>query len=118
MVKAAEILNKIVDRQDFRDQKEVDHLLKICREDPDFKQPFILLKNYQPDFFNSEFWKRGEDFEQVSKELFDCYYGNTSLVESTQKQKSQLTPNEIQDSYITQRKAIELYLMKPKETFI
>jgi hypothetical protein len=74
MVISPIVFNNIVQKKDFKDQKDIDYLIQICKAYPSFKLPYILLLNYQPDFFNHDFWKKGEEFIIQSKDNLNGYF--------------------------------------------
>ena len=118
MVKAIEILNKLLEKQDFRDQKDVDCLLGLCKEYPDFKLPFLLLLNYQPDFFNADFWKKGDEFALNSKELFDVYFKKKTINRPKKNLTFKALFETATDKCNIQKEIIKTYLNKPLKRFI
>jgi hypothetical protein len=115
MVKEALHFNNLIQKKDFRDQKDIDALLNICKAYPNFKLPFILLLNYQPDFFNHDFWRKGEEFLLQSKSDLKSYFQEESksdiALESMFRKDFDAKP-------IDQKSILEKYLTKQTPKFI
>lgn len=115
MVISPVIFNNIVQKKDFKDQKDIDYLIQICKAYPNFKLPYILLLNYQPDFFNHDFWRKGEEIIIQSKNNLNSYFQNDSKADSSKNLKSMV--NEFPKD-IDQKAVLQNYLMKPLPKFI
>jgi hypothetical protein len=76
-----DIFNNIIQKKDFKDPKDIDLLIELCKKYPNFRLPYMLLLHYQPDFFNQEFWKKGEDFLLESKSYLKHYYEGATAQE-------------------------------------
>lgn len=115
MVKEALHFNNLIQKKDFRDQKDIDALLNICKAYPNFKLPYILLLNYQPDIFNHDFWRRGEEILLQSKSDLKSYF----QVENKSEKASDSTFRRDFDSKpIDQKSILEKYLTKQIPKFI
>jgi hypothetical protein len=115
MVISPAVFNHIVQKKDFKDQKDIDYLIKICKAYPNFKLPYILLLNYQPDFFNHDFWKKGEEIIIQSKNNLSSYFQNDNKTDTSKHLKSL-----VQDfpKNLDQKTILQNYLTKPLPKFI
>lgn len=115
MVALGNIFNTILKKKDYRDPKDVDYLLEICKKFPEFDLPHILLLNYQPDIFNQEVWKKGEDLRnQYNFNLH--HYFETPKTESFVENSNSTKPDNL--NIIDQKTILEAFLNKPKPKFI
>ena len=115
MVISPEIFNNLVLKKDFRDQKDIDYLISVCKAYPNFKLPYILLLNYQPDFFNQEFWKKGEEIILSSKSNLNAYLGKDI---GEEKIKSNKVLNHSLLTSSDQKTILQQYLAKDTPKFI
>ncbi|MCP9761393.1 hypothetical protein [Lacihabitans soyangensis] len=115
MVISPDIFNNLVLKKDFRDQKDADYLISLCKAYPNFKLPFILLLNYQPDFFNQEYWKKGEELILNSKSNWNAYL----RVEGAEAHKAGSKMGGHNNGKCVDQKAIlQKYLSKDTPSFI
>lgn len=114
MVDTKNIFHTIIQKKDFKDQKDVDRLIEICKSYPNFKLPYILLLNYQPDIFNQEFWKKGEEFLLDSKTSVNNYFGRNKTEKNILSKNSLLSPNH----KIDQKSLLSNFLLKANPKFI
>ena len=115
MVKEAVLLNNLVEKRDFRDQKDIDALLKICKAYPNFKLPYILLLNYQPDIFNHDFWAKGEEFLLHAKLDLNSYFQKGSISEKT---ANSVFRKDLGIQGTDQKSILQKFLTKPIPKFI
>ncbi len=115
MVKEALHFNNLIQKKDFRDPKDIDALLNICKAYPNFKLPYILLLNYQPDFFNHDFWRKGEEFLLQSKSDLKSYF---HVENKSENASDSMFRKDFDSQPIDQKSILEKYLTKPIPKFI
>jgi hypothetical protein len=115
MVISPEIFNNLVLKKDCSDTVAIGYLMSVCQAYPNFILPHILLLNYEPDFFNQEFWKKGEEFVLNSKNNVNAYMGKESVEEEVvaNKNKNNNLPNSIDQKVILRQ-----YISKDVPKFI
>jgi hypothetical protein len=110
-----DIFNNIIQKKDFKDPKDIDLLIEICKAYPHFKLPYVLLLNYQPDFFNQEFWKKGEEYLLEAKANLKHYFDGGASLERSHANK----PFAVGGSKkIDQRLLLQKFLEKGHPKFI
>ena len=115
MVALANIFNTILKKKDFRDPKDIDYLLEICKKLPGFDLPHIILLNYHPDIFNQEFWKKGEDLRNHYKFNLQNYFRTPASASSFENDRMIKQEN---ITAIDQKSILIEFLNKPKPKFI
>jgi hypothetical protein len=115
MVKEAVLFNNLVEKKEFRDRKDIDALLNICKAYPNFKLPYILLLNYQPDIFNHDFWAKGEEFLLQSKSDLKSYF---QVEKITEKAPDSMPRKDFASQAIDQKSILQNFLTNPLPKFI
>ena len=115
MVALANIFNTILKKKDFKDAKDIDYLLEICKKFPGFDLPHIILLNYHPDIFNQEFWKKGQDLRNHYKFNLQNYFRTTASSPNLENAVN-FTPEKI--TAVDQKSILIEFLNKPKPKFI
>ncbi|MCP9766975.1 hypothetical protein EGI22_03575 [Lacihabitans sp. LS3-19] len=115
MVALVNIFNNIIKKKGSKDSKDVDYLLEICKKFPSFDLPHILLLNYQPDIFNQDLWKKGEElsiqYKYNLKHYFEPEHKETANDANGIK-------NQVNLNSFDQKSILLDFLNKPKPKFI
>lgn len=115
MVISPDIFNNLVLNKDYSDPKDMEYLITLCQAYPNFKLPYILLLNYEPDFYHREFWKKGEEFIMNSKNNLNPYLGKETVEEWVNLTKNK--SNNLEET-IDPKDILKQYLSKDVPKFI
>jgi hypothetical protein len=113
MVNQVQILNKVMDAGSNISPQDLESLIQICENHPDFELPFILLKKFQPDIFRSFLWQRGEEIVAKNNELFNAYFGK-NIEKPAKSNEIKLEENEI---FSGNHHLLEEFLLNPENKY-